>query len=346
MTKLYTLALTKEQAATLAALLEKGNYVRAKVPYTTIAVRAENVTVNLYTSGKVVIQGEGTEEFVRYVLEPQVTKEARLGYEDILDPKASAPHIGVDESGKGDYFGPLVIAAAYTDENLAPRMKEIGVKDCKVLSDKQIFAIGSRLRTLLGANRYSIVSIGPEAYNRIYEKQKNGNRILAWGHARTIENLLERIPSCPRAVADQFGSSERTIQSALMEKGRQIVLEQHHKAESDIAVAAASILAREHFLRALEALGAKFGTALPKGAAHATTLPAARALVAAHGEDVLRQVAKVNFRTTDLALGRPPRADSPKPAAVRDGAPCFRVSTRGDDGAAALFWEVERNPKD
>ena len=303
--KLYTLKLDAAQAAKLTAILEKGNYVRTNVPYTTIAVKGEDVNVNLYTSGKVVVQGEGTEEFVQFVLEPQVTGEARLGYEDVLDPKASAPHIGVDESGKGDYFGPLVIAAAYTDENLTVRMREIGAKDCKVLSDKQVFAIGARLRSLLGPNRYTIVSIGPEKYNQIYEKNRNGNRILAWGHARTIENLLERIPSCPRAVADQFGN-ERLIQGALMEKGRQIVLEQHHKAESDIAVAAASIIAREHFLRALEALGKEFGVTLPKGAAHSTTIPAAKAIVATHGADALRRVAKINFRTTDIALGRTP----------------------------------------
>lgn len=304
--KSYSLKLDPLQAAKLAALLEKGNYIRTKIPYTTIAVRTENVTVNLYTSGKVLVQGAGTEEFVQFVLEPQVTGEARLGYEDILDPQASAPHIGVDESGKGDYFGPLVIAAAYVNETLAPRMREMGAKDCKAMSDAQVLAVGAKLRSLLGANRYSIVSIGPERYNQIYAKQGNGNRILAWGHARTIENILERIPDCPRAVADQFGSSESVIKNALLEKGRQIILEQHHKAESDIAVAAASVIARESFLRSLQALGEKFGVALPKGAAHSTTIPAAREIIAKHGEEGLRQVAKVNFRTTDLALGRPP----------------------------------------
>lgn len=305
-TKSYSLKLTPGQADKLAGLLESGNYPPAKVPYTRIAVRKDNLTVNLYESGKVLIQGEGTEDFVKFVLEPQVTGEARLGYEDVLDPAASAPHAGVDESGKGDYFGPLVIAAAYTDETLSARMREMGVKDCKALSDAQVIGIGAKVRALLGPNRFAIVSIGPEAYNRIYEKQKNGNRILAWGHARSIENLLERMPSCPRVVADQFGSSERVIQSALMERGRQVVLEQHHKAESDIAVAAASIIARERFLHELKALGEKVGIALPKGAAHSTTLPAAREIVARHGEGMLRTVAKINFRTTDLALGRTP----------------------------------------
>ncbi|MBR0055729.1 MAG: ribonuclease HIII [Kiritimatiellae bacterium] len=303
--KSYSLALTPEQAAKLAALLEKGNYVKTKVPYTTVSVRADNVSVNLYASGKVLVQGDGTEEFVTFVLEPQVTGEARLGYEDVLDPGALAPHIGVDESGKGDYFGPLVIAAAYTNETLGPRMRQLGAKDCKVLSDAQVLSIGSQLRALLGANRYAIVSIGPEKYNEIYAKRKNGNVILAWGHARAIENVLARVPSCPRVVADQFGN-ESLIQRALLERGRQVALEQHHKAEADIAVAAASIIAREHFLKALAALGKEHGVALPKGAAHATTLPAAKSLVAKGGEALLKKVAKINFRTTDLALGREP----------------------------------------
>lgn len=301
--KSYSLKLTPEQSKELATLLKNGNYERTQIPYTEISVKGDNLSVNLYTSGKVLIQGEGTEEFVQFILEPQITKEARLGYEDVLDSGANAPHIGVDESGKGDYFGPLVIAAVYTNETLSKRMREFGARDCKVLSDAQVFSIGAKIRGLLGTNRFSIISIGPEKYNEIYAKRKNGNVILAWGHARSIENVLERVPSCPRAVADQFGN-EKLIRDALMEKGKKIVLDQHHKAESDIAVAAASILAREHFLRALESLGNKYGVKLPKGAAHSTTLPAARTLIERHGEDVLRQVAKVNFRTTNLALGR------------------------------------------
>ena len=299
-TKSYSLELTKEQAAKLASLLEKGNYIRTNVPYTTVSVKAENLIVNLYASGKVLVQGAGTEEFVKFVLEPEVTGVAAFGNEAILDPESVAPHMGIDESGKGDYFGPLVACAAYTDPTLSARMREIGARDCKALSDAQVLAIGAKLRALLGTNRYKLVFIGPEAYNRIYDKNKNVNRVLSWAHARAIEDLLTTMPSCPRAVADQFGA-EWLIKSALMKNGRGIVLEQHHKAESDIAVAAASVIARESFLLALKRLSETFGVALPKGAS-AATIAAGKAFVAKHGAEALGKVAKLHFRTTQSVL--------------------------------------------
>ncbi len=295
-TKSYSLKLTPEQTARLAKLLEEGNYIRCAVPYTLVAVKTENCIVNLYTSGKVLVQGAGTEEFVKFVLEPEVTGVALLGNEAVLDPQSVAPHMGIDESGKGDYFGPLVACAAYTDPTLSERMREIGAKDCKVLSDRQVLAVGAKLRALLGPNRYKLVAIGPAAYNRLYEKNKNVNRILSWAHARAIENLLEAVPSCPRAVADQFGA-EWLIKSALMQKGRAITLEQHHKAEADVAVAAASVIAREHFLLCLRKLGEDAGIEFPKGASQAV-IAAGRAYVAKFGAGALANVAKVHFRTT------------------------------------------------
>lgn len=296
----YTLKLTPEQAEKLANLLNSGNYIKTAVPYTTIAVKAENFIANLYTSGKVLIQGAGTEEFVKFVLEPQITGEALLDNEEAVNPEAFTPHMGIDESGKGDYFGPLVACSVYTDPTLSKRMMDIGAKDCKALSDKQVLSIGEKLRDLLGPNRFKVVAIGPEAYNRMYSKNSNVNRILSWAHARAIENLLESIPSCPRAVADQFGA-EWLIKSALMEKGRSIILEQHHKAESDIAVAAASVIAREQFLLHLAKLSQTCGIQLPKGASQAV-IDAAKSYVAKHGPDALGKVAKLHFKTTQSVL--------------------------------------------
>ena len=110
------------------------------------------------------------------------------------------------------------------------------------------------------------------------------------------------MPSCPRAVADQFGA-EHLIKRALMQKGRAIVLEQHHKAESDIAVAAASVIAREYFLRALARLAETFGGTFPKGASEAV-VAAGAAFVQKHGPAELPKVAKCHFRTADNALAR------------------------------------------
>ena len=296
----FTFVLNKGQQELLKALLEMGNYRRKDVPHTVIAVEADNCVVNLYTSGKCLVQGNGAEDFVLFFLEPSVLQSATLGYEEILNPERVAPHMGIDESGKGDFFGPLVACAVYVDPDIAHALQELGVKDCKQMTDKAIFFVGSRARQILTPRRFTLVSIGPEAYNRLYAKMRNVNSLLAWAHARCIENLLETVPDCPRAVADQFGS-ERVIQNALMKKGRSIKLEQRHKAESDIAVAAASVLAREAFLRSLAKLAEAHSTALHKGASEQVK-EAAIGLVSRCGPGVLLKASKCHFRTTDQVL--------------------------------------------
>ncbi|MGC4099650.1 MAG: ribonuclease HIII [Nitrospira sp.] len=151
---------------------------------------------------------------------------------------------------------------------------------------------------------HSVVAIGPQKYNELYAKIRNLNRLLAWGHAKALENLLERGVTCERAISDQFGD-ERLILSALQEKGRNIVLEQRTKAESDFAVAAASIVARAEFLLRLRRLSGEVGTTLPKGASPAVEL-AARMLIKKHGRDRLDSVAKLHFKTTQAVLARLP----------------------------------------
>ena len=296
----FSFVLNADQQQRLKTLLEMGNYKPRQVPYTTIAVEAEDCMVNLYTSGKLLVQGKGAEDFVLFVLEPNVLMSATVGYEEVLNPESVAPHMGSDESGKGDFFGPLVACAVYVDPDLAHAMQELGVKDCKKLTDKAVFFIGKRTRDLLGLKRYASVSIGPEAYNRLYFKMRNVNTLLAWAHARCIENLLEGVPDCPRAVADQFGS-EQLIKRALMKKGSKIKLEQHHKAESDIAVAAASVIARETFLRQIQRIGEQHGIEVQKGASDQVRQTAID-LVKKEGPGVLVKTCKCHFRTTDLVL--------------------------------------------
>ena len=296
----FTFVLNKEQQELLKTLLMIGNYKIRKVPYTTIAVEAEGCVVNLYTSGKCLVQGKGAEDFVLFFLEPNVLMSATVGYEEVLNPELITPHMGSDESGKGDFFGPLVTCAVYVDPDLAHQMQELGVKDCKQLTDKAVFFIGNKTRQLLGPKRFAMVTIGPEAYNRLYSKMHNVNTILAWAHARCIENLLGDVPDCPRAVADQFGS-EQLIKRALMKNGRKITLEQHHRAESDIAVAAASVLAREAFLRHLQKIGETHGIKVPKGAS-AQVKQVAIELVQKAGAEILTKTCKCHFRTADQVL--------------------------------------------
>ncbi len=296
----FSYTLTADQQTALIALLRGGNYRPTEVPYTLIAVKAEDCSVNLYTSGKLLVQGKGARAFVEFTLEPCVLGSATVGYEQALNPELTAPHMGVDESGKGDFFGPLVIAAAYVDETLFQAMRKLDVKDSKAISsDKKAMEIGASLRKLLG-NRFALVSIGPAAYNRLYAKMRSVNRILAWGHARAIENLLQAVPDCPTAISDQFGSKE-SVERALMKAGRGIELIQRHKAESDMAVAAASILARESFLCALQKMREQYSAEIPKGASAAVRMAAVSLARRTRPETLLNTV-KCHFKTTDAVL--------------------------------------------
>ena len=297
----YTIKLTPEQMAAAARILREGNYRPRRVEYALAAAEGEDCQIALYHSGKCLVQGKGAADWVTFTLEPLVLGEARLGYEDVLNPEANAPHMGVDESGKGDFFGPLVIAAAYVDAAIAKDLKALNVRDSKTITtDKAAQDLAQKIRARLG-DRFAVVSIGPAAYNRLYATMGSVNRILAWGHARAIENLLEKVPDCPRALSDQFGP-EQQIQRALQQKGRKIKLEQRHKAESDIAVAAASILARSGFLTALDKLGEKVGAKLPKGASDKVKAVAGE-IAKKHGGAAFLEVAKCHFKTTDDVLG-------------------------------------------
>jgi ribonuclease HIII len=200
----------------------------------------------------------------------------------------------VDESGKGDYFGPLVIAACYVGpEHLA---ELDGVKDSKKLTDPIALRLADQIKA---ACPHSIVAIGPAKYNELYSKFKNLNKLLGWGHAQAIQNVLEKQAS-ELAISDQFGDPSY-IRWLLQQKGLSVRLESVVRAEADIAVAAASILARAEFLRRLKRLSQEFGIDLPKGAT--SVIDPAKRFVAKHGSAALSNVAKLHFKTTQQVLG-------------------------------------------
>jgi ribonuclease HIII len=293
----FTFKLDDAQQEILISLLKGGNYRPREVPYTRIAVEGEDCNIALYTSGKCVLQGKGAEDWVTFNLEPLVLGEVVTGYDDVLHPESSHPHMGVDESGKGDFFGPIVIAAAYVDEPLTRALRKLDVRDSKTItSDRKAEEMARAIRETLG-NRYSLVVMGPQAYNRLYLKMGNVNRMLAWGHARAIENLLEKVPDCPEALSDQFGPKHQ-IERALLQKGRKIRLVQRPKAESDPAVAAASVLARAAFLYELKKIGRRFEVEIPKGASDRVREVAVE-MVRAHGPNAMLETAKCHFRTLD-----------------------------------------------
>lgn len=329
----YTYELDDGQQNLLLLVMAGGNYRKRTVPHSLMSIEGNGFNCTLYAKEKhgkrkCCIQGGGAEDFVLYVLEPQVLGAASLGYESVLDPDRDKPHGGSDESGKGDYFGPLVTACCYVDEKLAEALREAGVKDCKQMSDRSVLAVGAKVRQLLGPQRYSVVKIGPAAYNRLYAKIRNINRLLAWSHGTCIEALLEKQPTCPKVVVDQFAPTETVIKRALKERGRKIAVDQHHKAESDIAVAAASVVARELFLRdlvkALPEYGLEAATAenpvgaIPKGSSDPRIRELAEACVRKNGPVWIMNHCKAHFQTTDKVLSACgfSRADLPEEGRV------------------------------
>lgn len=298
----YTCKLTDAQARTLHAWLKAHGYTFRDVSYARFAGEREKTNVVFYESGKLVVQGKGTQEFVEFVLEPEVLKEARLGYEAVLNPDLLLPRLGVDESGKGDLFGPLCVAGVYVNESVVKAWQDQGIRDSKnIASDKRIADLAELICQTPGCVT-SVVPIGNEAYNRLHAKMRTVNELLAWGHARVIENLMGQKhrmnPPPVRAISDQFAASKATVGRALMSLGRTVELVQRHKAEEDLAVAAASILARHEFVTRLRALGKQFGVDFPKGCSEAAKR-AGSEFVGKHGPKALVKVAKLHFKTVN-----------------------------------------------
>jgi ribonuclease HIII len=310
----HTCKLTDEQAAALKAYLVERHYKFRDVPYARFSAEKEKLNVVFYESSKLVVQGKATRGFIEFVLEPEILKEAKLGYEEVLNPELLLPRIGVDESGKGDFFGPLCVAGVYVNEGVIKSWQDKGVRDSKNIStDKKIAELAELIRDTPGCVT-SVVPIGNEAYNRLYKTFRSVNKLLAWGHARVIENLMGQRhrmnPSPVRAISDQFAASKDVVGKALMSLGREIELVQRHKAESDLAVAAASILARHEFVTRLAALGKQFGVTFPKGASAAVD-KTAKEFVENQGAASLEKVAKMHFRTALRAqnLPEPPKVE-------------------------------------
>jgi ribonuclease HIII len=202
---------------------------------------------------------------------------------------ASVRVVGLDEAGKGDYFGPLVVAAVAGSE---AELRPLGVADSKTVSDKRTLALASQIHT---AFPVEVITVYPEKYNELYARMRNLNKLLAWCHAQALEHLLSRV-DVDQVIADQFASPD-VLQRALKERGREANLLQMHRAESHATVAAASLVARGEFLTRLEGLARKWNVELPKGAG-APVDAAGRRIWAAGGADLLRRVAKLHFKTT------------------------------------------------
>lgn len=273
-------------------------------PYALYWARGEGVVVTHYESGKFVVQGEAPELFLEQFLGLASDGAAPTPPTSSTSPtssirgSASSPAgalvttIGGDESGKGDYFGPLVVAAVKLTPELSSKLANGEVRDCKLMNDESVLRVGAALRANVP---HAIARLDPPEYNAEHARVKNLNPMLAALHARAVRELAE--PGV-RVVIDQF-ANESVLRKAL--SGVDIQLEQRHRAEEELAVAAASVIAREQFLAALHELSERFAVDLAKGAGRPVDV-AARRFVTLHGADALGQVAKLHFKNT-LKLG-------------------------------------------
>ena len=268
-----------------------------------LTARRSDCVMTLYQSMKLLVQGTAAEEWgerlqsrslVRGVSAPKKPKPKEAPSITNL----RLPRIGTDESGKGDYFGALVVGVVWVDEASQVALEHAGVKDSKLLSDDRIRVLAGRIRQTAAADK---VSIGPQRYNELHAQMESVNRVLGWAHARALEGMLTR-HQASLAVADQFGD-RRFIESRLFSEGKKVEVHQMPRAESDTAVAAASIIARDEFLMSLRRLSDEVGIRLPKGAS-AAVVAAGAEIARRDGIDALRKVAKWHFKTTDSVRAR------------------------------------------
>lgn len=281
-------------APKLKSDLEFQGFTLSQPQYTIFQAKKQGISCTLYESGKLMVQGKEKDDFISYYLEPEIL--GKLSYTYPETEVDTSPHIGVDEAGKGDFFGPLCIAALYADKSMILELIKMGIRDSKQVNDNIILKQAEKIRALCP---YSLVILYPKKYNELYNQFKNLNSLLAWGHATAIEEASQKT-GCAKVIIDQF-ANEHVVERALSRKKLSLDLTQRHRGEEDIVVAGASILARAAFVQGIDKLGAQFNLTLPKGAS-SLVIEAGRRFVAMHGEASLKEVAKLHFKTIQTIL--------------------------------------------
>lgn len=293
---------TNKQEAIKEFILQNFEAIVNPKQYAFWDIKNKDFVATFYNSGKFVIQGKNIDALLDRLSEigidakksspsPQPSPQRGEGNVSSLLTLHSSPYIGTDESGKGDFFGPLVVAGVLVNEKNRPIFIDLGIKDSKTLKDADMIKMAQQIQK---HSVHSIVAISNAKYNELYAKFKNLNKLLAWGHARVIENILEKQP-CEYALSDKFGD-ESLIQNALINKGKHITLEQRVRAESDIAVAAASVLARATFVQKMKTMENFYGLNFPKGC-NSIVKTSAKAFIQKYGRERLIEVCKAHFKT-------------------------------------------------
>lgn len=279
----------------LRAFLRQGAFALDSRPHALLFAQRPGVSLTAYGSGKLLITGEQAEEYAGVLVGKRLASAAE-------DPRPElrgfTPHVGADESGKGDYFGPLCVAAVHVPDVATARLLvEKGVRDSKLVPDAEAAVLASLVRARCP---HAVEVLAPPRYNEVYERFGNLNVLLATLHAQALERLLAETGAV-EVLVDQF-AHPGVLERQLREKGRAATVRQAVRAEADIAVAAASLVARAEFLAGLAALSVQHGVALPKGAG-TPVIKTAKDLAARGGRPALWPVAKMHFATTRTVLG-------------------------------------------
>lgn len=290
----FVLSIEPSQIASLQKFLEEHDFLFEKKEYALFSAKKKGIHLTLYTSCKLTVQGKEADEFIRYTLEPFLGTFSYTMKEDgFLSEEDKKAHIGTDEAGKGDFFGPLVVAGVYIDEARAKELLTLGIKDSKLLSDKKICSLAPKITAL--CPNY-IIRLMPSKYNELYTRFGNLNHLLAWCHATVIAHLVNH-SHCHDVLVDKF-AHESLVERALSKKNVLCNVVQRTKAESDLAVAAASCLARWGFLEGMSTLSKEVQLVLPKGSSSPSVRETGKKIVETVGLEALSSYAKIHFRLT------------------------------------------------
>ncbi len=291
---MYTHKLSQEQLDKLQHALEMRQWETYDVDYAQFAFRGPGkVNVVGYRSGKLVVQGKDTEDFVINTLEPEILGEARFGYDEVHHPEWFESHAGMDESGKGDLFGPVVTACVVADKPHIDAWIKAGIRDSKTITDSRILKLDKLIRDTKGIS-VETCFCGMRKYNELMGKPRaNLNLLLAWQHAKSLAAALKK-KRVPWGMLDQF--SKQNLVGRYF-KDERFDLRMQTKAEEDPVVAAASVVARAEYVRIMADLSKKFGDKLLKGASAKAKEQAAQ-ILAKFGPERLGDFAKLHFKTS------------------------------------------------
>lgn len=287
------------------ATLSGGRRIQHGTQYK-VSLGPDTVNLNLYHTGKSLVQGKPSplKRLLDYwrASEPGVGKTASRsaagGAVKSIVVKDATPRVGTDEAGKGDYFGPLVVAGVRVlGEEASCGLRSLGVRDSKLLTDDVAVKISDGIVGLVGEGNVCVVVVGPPEYESRRWAAGDVNKLLAEVNVHILNELADEVELF---VVDQFAKAARSRMEPHLPSG--VRLEVRPRAESDeVAVAAASILARARYLEELRKLSKEAGFVLPKGATH--VVPVAKRVYRERGMEGLKKLAKVHFQTTKRVVG-------------------------------------------